>query len=359
MDLVLITDPGSVDPDDILTLFLLTQLNINIKAVVATHHYPTIRAKVTKLILTKLGRPDIPVYVGNGVEYSEIFDKNLRNKFLSENEKFPNLFGLPAGVHLENEYGWFPNFMKPYYKYFSKEIDEMKIETNYPEFINNLLSDYNPKNKLTIVCIAPMHDLLCIDEKLYPNMDLYAMGGGFFKSGGKNLVIEKIGYNWGICPGTTNQVLQILDRQKVQMTLISSGFVRNHKINLPLNIYHKWINMANSGHLQIPPITKAFFEDWLNCNEGNLLTSHKNLCDPITLLLAVTKEFKFLTVQTTINMQYLPEFEDYLSIVKDKQMIEMHSDNYGNTKLVYDINENLVCEMIKMIEMVLFPNICI
>ena len=37
-DIVLITDPGSVDPDDILTLALMTSFDhINIKGVIATH----------------------------------------------------------------------------------------------------------------------------------------------------------------------------------------------------------------------------------------------------------------------------------------------------------------------------------
>jgi len=55
-DLILITDVGSVDPDDVLTLALLSSMgdDFNIRGVIATHHYPYLRAKLTKLILSEL-----------------------------------------------------------------------------------------------------------------------------------------------------------------------------------------------------------------------------------------------------------------------------------------------------------------
>src|SRR5579872_5175091 len=153
-DVVIITDLGSVDPDDIFALLL--GINIcsdsnnphNIIGIITSHNYPTKKAKLTRLILSEMGRSDIKVYVGNGIEYDEKFNSDDRKKFFSENELFPHFFGFPASVYnrdisqsgllaeqnsgntveiTNKESMWFPNFMKAYYEYY-ENIDDIQVE---------------------------------------------------------------------------------------------------------------------------------------------------------------------------------------------------------------------------------------
>ena len=188
-DYVLITDVGSVDPDDVFTLLLLSSYKtINIKGVIASHFYSDVRAKIIKLILTEIGRENIPVYVGKGIKYSEEYNEKSKNEFFNENELFPELFGFPKSTHKisdltsnEIKKDRFPNFLKAYYEYYGEEyINGLKIEKETSkDFLINLLKDYSIENKLKVICVAPMHDLVDIPTKLYKNMDLYVMGGGF------------------------------------------------------------------------------------------------------------------------------------------------------------------------------------
>ena len=70
-DVVIITDIGSVDPDDTFALILAATSKINLKGVVTTHHYPEKKAKIAKLVLSEIGRGDINVYVGTGLNYKD------------------------------------------------------------------------------------------------------------------------------------------------------------------------------------------------------------------------------------------------------------------------------------------------
>lgn len=286
-DIVIITDIGSVDPDDVLSLLLslsLAQQNkdINIIGIIATHHYPTKRAQLVKLILTEL-KSDIKVYIGHGVEYGE-FNQINRNQFIEDNKLFPTFFGYPKGVYL-TEKEWFPQFMKGYYdNYDSNIIDSLQIEKESGHiFLTNLLKNYSSENKLKVICLGPMHDLAKIPVELYYNMVIYAMGGGFEKVNENNIIIPIAGYNWGTCPEVTSLVLQKLSQTGQTLTLISSAIVRNKNIVLPLEIYNKWLNrvISNDISIMVPKITKAIFADWIYCNKGNKLTQHKNLCDPL------------------------------------------------------------------------------
>ena len=231
IDLVIITDVGAVDPDDVFSLILLPTLeNINVKGVIASHFYIRQKAHLAKLILTELGKKNIPVYPGVAIDMKSNFDEKDRENFISNNELFPTLFGYPKHI-CKTERPWFPNFLKGYEdNYGSLTKDDYKVEKiTGVEFLTNLLKNYSPHNKLVVACLSPMHDLALIPTELYPNMDLYAMGGGFeedvvnfMKSGRTELNVEKAGYNWGITPKITQQVLDKLNASGQKLKLISS-----------------------------------------------------------------------------------------------------------------------------------------
>ena len=85
-DCVLITDVGSVDPDDILaTMLAITNRDLNMKGIISSHHYSDVRAKQIKLLTTKFGRDDIPVYVGHGIPSRTSHSEVDRKTFIKEN----------------------------------------------------------------------------------------------------------------------------------------------------------------------------------------------------------------------------------------------------------------------------------
>jgi hypothetical protein len=346
MNCIVITDPGSVDPDDIFTLLLLPTIkNLNILGVIATHHYKTKRAQLVKLLL-----PNIKVHTGTGIEYSDNFSEQDRASFLSSNEMFPKIFGYPKSV-LRTEKLWFPDFMRAYYEYFGKEtLHTQEIEkTPGPEFLANELMKHSPTNKLKVICIAPMHDLAQIDANLFANMDLFVMGGGFDEPTDSTISVPKAGYNWGICPKVTRSVLQKLNASNTTMTLVSSELVRRKNAIIPLDTYNQWLIYAEKDSCSL--MTKAIMKDWLYCNKGNKLTQHKNLCDVLTLFLAVGNSYKTAKVHTTID-----DSRGGTSYLDTKDLITMKYDKNGNTNLVVDYDETVNKQMVEQLEKALFTH---
>lgn len=363
-DIVLITDPGSVDPDDIFSIIILSLLkNINIRGVIATHHYPLMRARLTKLLLTELGRVDIPVYQGNGVLYltnlSDVDDeKKKSDKFRKENSKFPPFFGLPKGVKFPEEKQWFPNFMKGFIdEYGEKYLESLNIEEESgSNFLSKLLKTYSPENKLLVVCIAPMHDLVDIPTELYKNMDLWAMGGGFETITEGSISVPRAGYNWGICPEITQQVLDKLNESSTAVNLVSSEIVRKMRVNINIDTYNKWMDLFKSD--TVPRLTKAIMQDWLYCNRGNKLTEHKNLCDPLTLMLALGK-FDYSTIKLNTTINNIDNFKHYLApIDPEKYMIVMECMENGdnNVNLITNFSSEITGNIIELLESCLFCN---
>lgn len=354
-DIVIITDLGSVDPDDIFSLLLSSKLdNINIKGIIATHHFPEKRAKLVKLMFNELNKKDIKVYKGNGIPWTIKYDESSYQKFHSENSKFPDFFGYPIGATLEGQRVWFPNFMRAYNEeYGTKCINNIKIEdmTGH-EFLLKILGNYSPDNKLIVICLAPMHDLVDIPINLYKNMNIWAMGGGFEELNDDSINVVKAGYNWGICPEITQKVLDNLNKSNTTLNLVSSAIVRRLNVHIDIDIYNKWLHKYEND--EISKLTKSIFKDWLYCNKGNKLTQHKNLCDPLTFMLAVSS-FKYNTKRVNTTIDNIDNFTHYLQAKDDNlHMINMKYSDNGNTNLIVDFDINIINEIINLLEVLLF-----
>ena len=351
-DIVIITDIGAVDPDDTFAIIMLPELihrhGINVKGIITTHIYPARKAKMLKLILTEIGLGYIPVYVGCGVEYGTEYCENDRENWLKSNELFPSLFGYPKTV-CTTEKEWFPNFMKGYHDNYSSDyIESMPIEkiSGY-EFLTKTLQNYDEKNKLTVIELAPMHDLANLPIELYQRMDLFAMGGWLSTIGND---INKLGYNWGICPGVTRSVLQNLTASGTTLTVIGSDFVRQNNVSIPAHIYHRWTRLMESKPAGVPVITKAIMADWNYSLKGNSLTQHKNICDPLTLYLAIVKKYMVSNCNLTMNNEI--KVTNYLQEQDGIMTIENRS---GNIKLVNQIDANTTQDMLLILDNILFP----
>jgi len=347
-DIVIITDVGSVDIDDVLTLCMLPKMpNLNVIGIIACHFYCRERAKIIKLILGEIGLGHVPVYVGHGIGYSDVYVESHRKQFLADNDLFPKVFGLPGGVYDEGlgEKQWFPNFMKAYHEIYGKEfMDKMPIESKSgSDFLVETLSKYSASNRLTIVSIGPMHDLALVQAELYTNMNLYVMGGGFGTTDTDGVIrVNKLGYNWGICPKITQIVLEKLSSQSNYLTLIGSDFVRKVNVSIPLDIYNTWQQIMETSISIVPNITRAIMLDWLYCNKGNKLSQHKNLCDPLTLYLAMTENYSAESYEATIRDDY--KISSYLEETPDMMIMEPNiSGNVQNViGIPYDVNARIL-----------------
>lgn len=387
-DIVLITDIGSVDIDDAFSVTLLVELikkhpEFKLKGIIATHFFAERRAKIAKLLVTELGRQDIPVYAGFGMIYSPTgYQKELEQRFLSQNSKFPvPIFGLPHGACPNDQKKWFPEFMKGFYDYFNESyINSMKIEPKCGgQFLIEELMQHSPSNKLLVICISPMHDLALVPSKCYENMELWSMGGGFeedvpkFLSEKRNkLVIPKPGYNWGICPEYTRDVLLKLDKSGAVVNVVSSNLVRNKNVVVPNELYEKMTKLWNLNKDK-KGIFGALMKDWEYARKGSALPQHKNLCDPLTVFLALKglKSCKSVLLRSKIMNDNLSKFNHYMETKEDCQMLEMnietilinpnygyydkniitsYLDQVGNTNLIYDFDPTIVPDLIKELD---------
>jgi hypothetical protein len=331
-DIVIITDIGSVDPDDVFSLLILTTFdNINIKGIITSHFYSKSRAWLCNLILNELGKKEIPIYADSDIDIKNEFDQNDYDYFKKYNELFPSLFGYPKSVCRNGDRQWFPNFMKAY-------IDEYKDE-NYSandisgeQFLTNLLENYSFK----------------IPTNLYYNMNIFAMGGGFekFPIINSELCVEKAGYNWAICPNITQQVLDKLTETNQKIKLVSSELVRRKNITISPILYQKWLNLTNDAE----KITKVIMHDWLLCNRGNKLSEHKNLCDPLTLYLAINQDMDVEDYHTFINYD-----ESINSYLETKNLIRMVKNEKPNVSLIINFPECVHQNILNRLEHVLFP----
>jgi len=388
-DMVLITDIGSVDPDDTFALVMAaTSTVMNLRGVVASHHYPERKAKIAKLILNEIGKDHIKVYVGRGVGYKsdakEYTDED-KKLFRQQNSHFPKMFGDPT------ENTWFPNFARAYYdEYGSTEgnplsggvetMDGLKIESESAKvFLNGILRQYSPRNRLVVVCIAPPHDLLDIDLELYQNMELYIMGGGFediktIYSMSRSKVtregspksdryaIKNVGYNFGICPEIVSQLLSNLSVTGQRAVIVSSELVRRNDTLVPLDLYNQWFSSYQGQEKSLncktnysfsssrERLSKTVMTDWIFSNRGNRLREHKNLCDPLAYILAEDGLFESIDFEMRVNEKSF--CGNYL---QSQDMLEIQLSQNSNIRLVTNFNKTEVNkDILARIQSVLF-----
>lgn len=340
---IVITDIGSVDPDDALALLLMKQLqhDVNFVGVITTHHYASDRAKLASIMMTEIGM-NVPVFAH--VQDDKEFKKN--------NILWPSLFGYPKLAMVYGDKEWFPLFLEAYRKHY--DFDVIDVDESGLKFLNNELKKASKQEPLLVICLSPMHIIAEVDVELYPNMNLWAMGGGFEKDidnkdvDNKNLplVIQKAGYNWGICPNVTQTVLTNLTKSHTSANIISSAFVRRNNLVVPLEMYEKWKTSAKK-------FTKVFMQDWVNCNRGNELKQHKNIADPVTMYLACKNACRVQRMQSMIhNIDNHDNYMDEKQTIEE-QLLMMTKSFEGNTQLVIDIDKGVVEEIIQMMDVVL------
>lgn len=239
-------------------------------------------------------------------------------------------------------------------EYGTDYLDTMRIEPETgQDFLTNLLKSYSPENRLLVICIAPMHDLVNIPLELYKNMEIWSMGAGFEETNGDSISVPKVGYNWGICPEITQVVLNNLRNTGTSLNVVSSGIVRRLNSFIDLDTYNRWMTRFENDNT-LPKITRAIIKDWLYCNKGNKLVQHKNLCDPLTLILAAG-HFDYTTKLINTTVDNIDNFEHYLVPTNpDKHMINMVYSKDGNTKLVTDFNPIISKIIVDQLETALF-----
>jgi len=267
----------------------------------------------------------IPVYIGEGIEYKEKYDDELRKDFIKNNSKFPfDIFGFPIGTYKDGEKIWFPDFFKGFYVIYGKEYcDTFKADGKADIYLIETLAKYSPENKLRIILISPPHDIAKIPIEFYKNIDLWAMGGGFDDGIiSDNLIRQE--YNWGISPENTKKMLEKLNKTNTKIKLISSSLIRNLDIIIHESEYKEICNLIEKKNIKL---YNAILKDWEYSNKGNKLIIHKNLCDPTIVILSMNM------IEFTSNIVLY-------EIINDTTYIDYL--NTKNMKMKYDINGNCI-----------------
>lgn len=357
--MVLITDIGSVDPDDTFALIMAaTSPTINLRGVIASHHYPEKKAKIAKLILTEIGKEHIKVYQGQGIKQKsnpKEYTDDDRKIFQEQNSHFPKFFGNPT------ENTWFPDFARAYYEAYGSDVmDGMRIEPEQgKDFLNQILREYSPKNRLIVLCIAPPHDLLTIDLALYQNMELYVMGGGFedlrtiYSMSYRKMdqyEIKNVGYNFGICPEIVGQLLKNLSVTGQKAVIISPELVRRNEIIVPLSLYNQWAESLDKLVGKRKRLSEAVMTDWIYSNRGNRLRDHKNLCDPLAYILCENGLYEGIDFEMTVN-----ENSFCGNYLQSQNMLGIQLSQNPNVRLVTNFNKvDIHRDILLKIQSVLF-----
>lgn len=369
--IVLLTDPFSADPDDILAVLLTlswlkTEPCATLKIVV-THFFAEDRAQTLAAFVLALLNHDQHVMkrveiVASSTTKLRTQGREQREEFVAENPMFPlNVFGVPVkGAQKAGEKQWFPDFLAAYTPLHRASAGDVKTGS----FVDDL-SKASPENRLVVICIAPPHDLAELDVKLFPNMALYVMGGGFEEMKDGKVSCSKLGYNWGIAPEITQMVLTKLSQSKTRATLISSQFVRRKNLQLSTCLYNHWREKAThasasaSAPTFAPAAVRCFLDDFDRCLRSNKLPPHKNLCDPACVQIAMDHIFRgpqLETIPIQFSIRRPPLATSYLDA---SEYVDMALDaERANVNLVIDCPPWMIQCMCDRIEDVLFPASC-
>lgn len=346
MDTILITDVGSVDIDDVFTVLLYASFCKNDPShqhkIICTHHFATKRTDIVQLILKELGVENIKVYTS---DYNQ-----TQEQFYQQNPLFPTkIFGDPFYNGYPGGKPWFPNFGTAYDQLLNDQPYVPHEKENAYDMLVRELAAHSPLNKIKVICVAPPFDLQDIPSELYKNMELWMMGGGFHNE--DSFETYQAGYNWGICPNATQKVLE----SSTLTSVITSSIIRFKQCEIKMHTYEKWMYLSKQP--DCAPITKAIMQDWLNCNRGNALTSHKNTADPITLLLALDHQhfgchFENLFCEISNEDKY----EHYMEKIPGFPLINVSPFGVHNVRFVRDLDSELANSYITdLLDDILFP----
>ncbi len=243
--IIVLTDPGSVDPDDWLALLMLQEAlddhpDWNVLCVTG-HFRAAARAGMAAKMFT---------HERFHITYGQ--SPVCEIDFKEQNSAWPEIFGNPFSA----ERPWFPKF--------GAAFEGMPIMKKPTIIIDDVFA---VADKVFICAISPTIDCQIIKPKYYNHATWFAMGG--------SLADGTAGYNWGISPESTTKFQDQLRRQGTNVICVTSAMGR--ECQFPLELYNEWFAAA------ITPRQKALMAEWVNSNRGNKLAAHKNMCDPLTV----------------------------------------------------------------------------
>jgi hypothetical protein len=131
----------------------------------------------------------------------------------------------------------------------------------------------------------------------------------------------KPGYNWGICPASTEKMLVGLKTNNAFLYVVDGARVRSLDISFPLDLYQEWNDQVNKSEVQL-----AFLEEFKNSMNGNVLASGKLLCDPATMVIALwslTSYVKSMIDFSAVEYAFGPHTDNYLGM----QLVKHSVDN--------------------------------
>ncbi|MFA5075329.1 MAG: nucleoside hydrolase [Candidatus Babeliales bacterium] len=283
---ILITDIGG-DIDDVFalqTIFheqTISDKNVLPEAIITTHNKPIEKAQIAKLISIKSGYPNIPVYVGHGLDASY-----SKQTFNIDNPLWPAFFGYLNP--LENEKECNPKQGDAYRNVYGTEFDDVQNSLirgrdSAIDLLIDVAKQHRLNNeKLDIVATGPLHDLYYAllkvkrtdgeeGERIFADsINLWAMGGDY-----------PAGYNWLIAPHVTDYVLK-----RIETTCVPSELIRKYALNVTTNEFNFFIRCSHKTEF-----AQAILQDWKNWNEDDQLKNDKNLCDPVTVYLFLHQEY--------------------------------------------------------------------
>ncbi len=324
------TDIGSTDIDDFIALMLLKQHakenSQNFYTIVTCGHYASQRARMTWAFLDIVNCHNIEVVVG--------YEPTTTQQFQNLYPAFPKLFGrvfFPGEEPIqEGEKQWFPPFGKAF-----AELAERAPFSFHPadKIVRGILAT---SSDVVICLLCPPTDFanFAMEFNFPKNTRVYSMGG---ESANK-----KAGYNWGICPFATEQMLVHLKEKTIPLFVIDGASCRSLDITFPSDLFTQWLNQSDKS-----PIQKAFMQERINSINGNVLSNGKLLCDPITMAVALADEAKLLDVGC-YTYQFGPHTDNYLQMSLERTLAE---DNLSNCN-AFVVQRSLLSYKAKLIDQI-------
>lgn len=245
--IIVLTDPGSVDPDDWLALLMLQEAlkdHPDWHILCITGHFRS--ATRARLTAHMFDHPRFHITYNQGPTCEEDFAR--------QNSAWPEIFGTPFSA------------TKPWFPKFGAAFEGLPVVNKSARV--SVDDVFAMADRVFICAISPIIDAIeAIPQKYYSRAIWFAMGGA--QANGT------AGYNWGISPESTQNFQANLMAARTYVTCVTSAMGR--ECLFPLELYEKWAAQATT------PRQTALIAEWINSNRGNKLAAHKNMCDPLAV----------------------------------------------------------------------------
>jgi inosine-uridine nucleoside N-ribohydrolase len=313
------TDIGFDSDDCVAHVVAAMRFGSKIKGISTSLYDPKGKAKLSKLLLSKLGLSRVPVYAGIGFKP----EKGATEAASVEafRRKYP---------------GWPPQFGQPYqgqgaaYKeQFGAQLSRQRVKGNAVDALIRAANDSN--GSLVVVALGPLTNLAAAIKKepgIVSKIDRVVVMGGWFEKEGQ---ISRMGYNTIM---DLDAAKTVFGNKKLKVLLVNSQAIKDARIIVDRNREFEYLQGRGGKNR----LSRALYGDmarWVTHSRNTM--GDIALADPVTALLAAQPFRIKRTERATIDV--IPDREVHMMDSRAAGLIKVRPAREGNVSIVRQIKK--------------------